>query len=129
MKNPSIGRVITNHTTMFRNYIKTAWRNLLKSKMFSLINVIGLASGLACFVLISLYVVDELSYDRYNKKADRIYRVNSDILFGGSNLHLAVNSDPMGPTLKKDYPEVEEYVRFYASNGYRMVKKRQRICS
>ncbi|MGV3527709.1 MAG: ABC transporter permease [Flavisolibacter sp.] len=91
--------------------------------MFSLINVIGLASGLACFVLISLYVVDELSYDRYNEKADRIYRVNSDILFGGSNLHLAVNSDPMGPTLKKDYPEVEEYVRFYASNGYRMLKK------
>lgn len=108
---------------MLKSYLKIAWRNLLKNKTFSLINIIGLASGLACFILIALYVADELSYDRYNEKASRIYRINSDIKFGGNNLHLAVTSDPMGATLKKDYPQVEEFVRFFNSDGYRMVKK------
>jgi putative ABC transport system permease protein len=108
---------------MINNYFIIACRNLLKNKTFSLINIAGLASGLACFILIALYVADELSYDRYNVKANRIYRINSDLLFGGNNLHLAVAADPMGATLKKDYPQVEEYVRFYNSDGYRMVKK------
>jgi len=108
---------------MFKNYFKIAWRNLLKNKTFSLINIAGLASGLACFILIALYVADELSYDRFNDKADRIYRINSDIVFGGNKLHLAVASDPMGAVLKKDYPQVEEYVRFYNSNGSKLVKK------
>ena len=108
---------------MLKNYFKIAWRNLLKNKTFSVINIAGLASGIACFILIALYVANELSYDRYNEKANRIYRVNSDLRFGGNDLHLAVTSDPMGATLKKDYPQVEEYVRFYNSDGYRMVKK------
>ena len=108
---------------MLKNYFKIAWRNLLKNKTFSLINIAGLASGLACFILIALYVADEMSYDKYNEKASRIYRINSDIVFGGNKLHLAVTSDPMGATLKKDYPQVEEYVRFYASSGAKLVKK------
>ena len=108
---------------MFKNYFKIAWRNLVKNKTFSFINIIGLASGLACFILIALYVADELSYDRFNEKADRIYRINSDIVFGGNKLHLAVASDPMGATLKKDYPQVEEYVRFFSSSGSKLVKK------
>jgi putative ABC transport system permease protein len=108
---------------MLRNYLKIAWRNLLKNKTFSFINIIGLASGLACFILIALYVADELSYDRFNQKAARTYRVNSDIVFGGNKLHLAVASDPMGATLKNDYPQVEQFVRFYASNGSKLVKK------
>ena len=108
---------------MLSNYLKIAWRNLLKNKTFSLINIIGLASGLACFILIALYVADELSYDRYNEKASRIYRINSDIVFGGNKLHLAVASDPMGAALKNDYPQVEEYVRFYTSSGSKLIKK------
>ncbi|HEX6168468.1 MAG TPA: ABC transporter permease [Chitinophagaceae bacterium] len=108
---------------MFKNYFKIAWRNLVKNKTFSFINIIGLASGLACFILIALYVADELSYDRFNEKAGRIYRINSDIVFGGNKLHLAVASDPMGATLKKDYPQVEEYVRFFSSSGSKLVKK------
>jgi len=108
---------------MFKNYLKIGWRNLLKNKGFSIINITGLATGLACFILIALYVVDELSYDRYNEKADRIYRINADINFGGNKLHLAVNSDPMGATLKKDYPQVEEYTRFYNSSGSKLIKK------
>jgi putative ABC transport system permease protein len=108
---------------MIRNFLKIAWRNLVKNRTYSIINITGLAVGLASFILIALYVVDELSYDRYNEKAERIYRVNSDIRFGGTELHLAVSSDPMGPTLKKDYPQVEEYTRIYASSGDKQVKK------
>jgi len=108
---------------MISNYLKIAWRNLRKSKGFSFINITGLAAGLACFILISLYVVDELSYDRFHAKADRIYRVNSFIRFGGNELTLAVCSDPMGATLKKDYPQVEEFTRLYASSGSKLIKK------
>jgi putative ABC transport system permease protein len=108
---------------MFRNYIKIAFRNLWKNKVYSAINIFGLAVGLAICLLITLYIVDELSYDRYNEKAERIYRVNSDIRFGGGDLHLAVASDPMGATLKKDYPQVEEYTRIYTSGGPKLVKK------
>jgi putative ABC transport system permease protein len=109
---------------MIKNYLKIAWRNLVKNRTFSLINIIGLATGLACFILIALYVADELSYDKYHEKASRIYRVNADIRFGGNDLKLATNSDPMGATLKKDYPQVEQYVRFYNSRGAKLIKKR-----
>lgn len=108
---------------MLRSYLKIAWRNLLKNKTFSLINIFGLAVGLACFILIALYVVDELSYERFYPDAARTYRVHSDIRFGGTNLDLAVCSDPFGATLKKDYPEVEQFVRFYASDGRKFIKR------
>lgn len=108
---------------MIQNYLKIAWRNLLKNKVFSFINIAGLAIGLCCFILIALYVIDELSYDRFHEKADRIYRIHSDIRFGGTDLHLAVSSDPIGATLKKDYPQVEQYVRFYTSSGSKHIKK------
>jgi putative ABC transport system permease protein len=107
---------------MLRNYIKIAFRNLWKSKGFSAINIIGLAIGLATCLLIMLFVLDELNYDRYNKKAGRIYRVDGDIKFGGNHFVLAVAPDPMGATLKKDYPQVEQYVRF-RSNGGLLLKK------
>ncbi len=108
---------------MLTNYLKIALRNLWKNKSFSAINIFGLAIGLATCLLIVLYVVDELSYDTYNDKANRIYRVNTDIRFGGGDLHLAVASDPMGPTLKRDYPQVEQYTRMYASSGSKLVRK------
>jgi putative ABC transport system permease protein len=107
---------------MLKNYLKIAWRNLVKNKTFSIINILGLAIGLCCFLLIALWVMDELSFDNYNKKADRIYRINSDIRFGGSDLKLPVSSDMMGQVLKKDYPQVEQYTRMYAQGGL-LVKK------
>ncbi|MGH2646811.1 MAG: hypothetical protein ACRDE8_04555, partial [Ginsengibacter sp.] len=64
---------------MFKNYFKTALRNLSKNKFYSSINIIGLAVGLATCLLIFLYVTDELNYDKYNANADRIYRVNNEI--------------------------------------------------
>ena len=108
---------------MLKNYFKTAWRNLVKNKIYTAINIIGLGTGLGCFLLIALYVTDELSFDRYNKKADRIYRINTDIRFGGTDMHMALTSDMMGQLLKKDYPEVENYTRIYTSNGDKMIRK------
>ncbi len=108
---------------MLRNYFKIAWRNLLKNKTFSIINIFGLAVGLCCFLLISLYVIDELSYDRHFKNANRIYRINSDINFGGSEMKMSQSSDPMGAILKKDYPQVEQFTRLYTNYGSNFIKK------
>ena len=107
---------------MLKNYFKVALRNLWKNKGFSAINIFGLAIGIATCLLISLYVLDELSYDRYNRNANRIYRVNADIKFGGDEQRLAVCPDPMAFAFVKDYPEVENAVRF-RSYGPSLVKK------
>ncbi|UHG92154.1 ABC transporter permease [Spirosoma oryzicola] len=107
---------------MLTSYLKIAWRTLQKQRGLTFINIAGLAVGLACCLLITLYVLDELSYDRYNTKADRIYRVQADIKFGGNDVHLAVTPDPMGPTLKKDYPQVEQFVRLH-QRGTWLVKR------
>lgn len=107
---------------MLINYLKIAWRTLRKQQGFSFITIFGLAVGLACCMLIMLYVLDELSYDRYNAKANRIYRIQSDIRFGSNDLHFAVSPDPIGPTLKKDYPQVEQFVRLH-QRGTWLVKR------
>jgi putative ABC transport system permease protein len=107
---------------MLRNYLKTAIRNLWKNKGFSAINIVGLAIGLATCLLILIYVMDELSYDRYNDKVDRIYRLDGEIKFGGNHFILAVAPAPAGPAVLRDYPEVEKEVRF-RNNGGRQVKK------
>lgn len=108
---------------MIKNYFKIAFRNLWKNKGYSAINIFGLAIGLATCLLITLYVVNELSYDRYNEKADRIYRINSDLRFGGGDLHMTQTSDMMGQLLKKDFADVEEYTRVYTSGGDKLIKK------
>ena len=107
---------------MFKNYIKTAFRSLYKNKGFTAINIFGLALGLATCLLIVLYVVDELSYDRYNTKADRIYRVNADLKLGENRKDYAVTMPPLAKTLVAEYPYVEDAVRI--KNAYTMhVKK------
>lgn len=85
-------------------------------------NIFGLAISLACFILISLYVIDELSYDRFHEKSDRIYRINSDITMGESQ-RLPFTSDMMGQTLAQDYPQIEQFVRIYNSSGSKLLKK------
>ncbi len=107
---------------MLRNYLKIAWRNLRKQRGLSFINISGLATGLACCLLITLYVLDELSYDRYHAKANRIYRIHSDVKFGGNDMRMAVSPDPVGPTLKQDYPQVEQFVRLH-QRGTWLVKR------
>ncbi|TMI80778.1 MAG: FtsX-like permease family protein, partial [Bacteroidetes bacterium] len=81
----------------------------------------------ATCLLILIYVIDELSYDRFNKKADRIYRIDADINFGGTHWVLAVAPDPLGPTLKKDFPQVEQYVRFRNYGGLLVKKENQNV--
>ncbi len=107
---------------MIRNYIKTAYRSLLKNKGFTILNVLGLSLGLASCLLIIFYVVDELSYDRYNTKADRIYRVNEDLKLGENNVLYAVCMPPLAQTLKSEFPYVENTVRI-KNAGSRHVKK------
>ncbi len=108
---------------MIKNYLKIAFRNLWRNKGYSAINIFGLAIGLASCLLITLYVTDELSYDKHFQHADRIYRINSDIRFGGADMHITQTSDMMGSLLKKDYPQVEEYTRIYNNDGAKLIKK------
>ncbi|GAC1300567.1 MAG: hypothetical protein NVSMB24_01470 [Mucilaginibacter sp.] len=96
---------------MIKNYIKTAYRSLLKNKGFTILNLLGLSLGLASCLLIILYVADELSYDRYNTKVDRIYRVNEDLKLGENNVNYAVCMPPLAQALKNDFPYVENTVR------------------
>lgn len=107
---------------MFTNNLKIAWRNLIKQKGFSAINILGLAVGITTCLMISMYVSDELSFDRYHVNGDRIYRLNNIIKFGGTEQYLAQVPDPLGPVLKQDYPQVENFVRFF-DRGPFLIKK------
>ena len=98
---------------MFRNYLKVALRNLWKSKGFTAINIIGLAAGLGVCLLIVLYVIDERSYDRYNDKADRIYRINADIFFNNTTFLDDATPKLLGPTLVTEHPGIQQMVRFH----------------
>ena len=96
---------------MFKNYFKVAWRNLLRNRAFSAINIIGLSIGLASCMLISLYVLDELSFDRYNEKADQIVRVIFKGTMQGGKINEAHVMPPTAQALKADYPEVLDATR------------------
>ncbi|WP_396636660.1 ABC transporter permease [Maribacter sp. R77961] len=97
---------------MFKNYLKIAWRNLGKNKGYSAINIGGLAIGMTCFLLIAMFIKNELSYDTYHEKADNIYR----IVHHGSEDNLedrwVWGNAPVGPALKADFSEVIEKVQF-----------------
>ncbi len=96
---------------MLKNYIKIAYRNLLRSKAFSAINIVGLAFGLATCLIIGLFVLDELSYDRFHEKADRIVRVTFRANMSGNKINEASVMPPTAQTLQRDYPEVLEATR------------------
>ncbi len=96
---------------MIQNYLKIAWRNLLRHKSFSLINIVGLAIGIAACLIIFLYVYGELTYDRYNAKTNRIVRITTRLHTPESDLVLASSPQLLGEVLKKDYPEVESVAR------------------
>jgi len=107
---------------MFRNYLKIALRSLRKSKGFTALNIIGLAAGLGVCLLIVLYVTDELSYDRYNVNADRIYRIDEDIYLNNTKYDAVTTSKFFGPTLVASYPKIEQMVRF-RNPGDQLVRK------
>jgi putative ABC transport system permease protein len=97
---------------MIFNYIKIAIRNILRHKVYSIINIAGLSVGMACTILILLWVQYELSFDSYHEKADRIYRLATYMDFGKMRGRYAVSNYIAGKTLAKDYPEVERSARF-----------------
>lgn len=96
---------------MIRNYLKTAWRNIRKNKLFSFINILGLSIGIATCFIIMLYVQDELSYDRFNKNADNIARVVFHADINGGKIDESVSMPPVAQTMKRDFPEVEDATR------------------
>jgi len=103
---------------MFKNYFKTAWRNLLKNKTFSAINILGLAIGIAAFLLIVNYLRFEYSFDDFNANKDRIYRIPMVITeTGGQPQTFAFTYPALAPAIKKDFPEVQETVRFRKTWG------------
>lgn len=96
---------------MFKNYLKIAWRNILKNKGIFSINIVGLALGIASCLIIMLFVVDELSYDRYNEKADEIVNVVFRAKINGEEIKEGAVMAPVGETLKQEYPEVLDATR------------------
>ncbi len=109
---------------MLRNYLKIAYRNLRKNTFYSFLNIFGLSLGLASCLLITLYVVNEMSYDRFFENADRIYRIDANLKFGGPETKVALVPDPMAYTLKKDYPQVEAATRLRGI-GSHMVRRNE----
>src|SRR5512133_10383 len=100
---------------MIKNYILIAWRNISRNIFYSLINIIGLALGITAVLFILLYIVDETGYDKSHEKYKRIYRLESHFSINNKDDLFAVTQVPLGPTLKDEYPDVEEYVRFFQS--------------
>ncbi|HEX6172265.1 MAG TPA: FtsX-like permease family protein [Chitinophagaceae bacterium] len=102
---------------MFKNYLKTAFRNLGKNKLYSGINIIGLTAGLAACLLIGVFISHELSYDKFNKNADRIVRVTMEYKNAETINTTATTGTKVGPQFKRTFPSVEEYTRTFLSHG------------
>jgi putative ABC transport system permease protein len=127
--------ITENKTTrlMLRNYFTIALRNLSKNAFYTVINVAGLAIGIGACLVISLYVMHELSYDHQFKNAGTIYRVDNEILFNGNHLNLAVSPAPLAETFVRDFPEVENATRFRFWGSFLVKRtteniKEERIC-
>lgn len=103
---------------MFRNMFKIAWRNAIRQKQFTLLNIVGLSIGITACLLIALYVQDELSYDNFHEKGDRIYRVNQPFIWGDWNEQFASTGPNVAVALRADVPEFEEVVRVHDSGNH-----------
>src|SRR4030095_2331333 len=101
---------------MFKNYLKISLRYLLRYKTYTAINTLGLAVGITCCILVMLFVRSELSYDHFNTKADRIYRVWQVEKFQDQEFKNTVSPLPMGPAMQSSFPEVEAMCRIVTSN-------------
>src|ERR1700733_3734710 len=109
---------------MIKNYFKIAWRNILRNKVNSFINIAGLAIGMTCVILILFYVHDELKYDRFFKKSDLIYQVNLASTDNGANFLTGNTAPAVGPAMVNEFPEIESYARIYRP-GDMMVRYEQ----
>jgi putative ABC transport system permease protein len=102
---------------MFKNYFKTAFRNLRKNKLYSAINIFGLTVGLAACLLIGVYINQELSYDKFNVNADRIVRATMEYKQAGTVNETATTGTKPGPQFKRTFPSIEEYARTFISHN------------
>jgi putative ABC transport system permease protein len=102
-----------NQMDMLSNYLKVGVRNILRHKVYSAINIFGLATGMAAGLLISLYVVDEINYDKFIEGSERMYRIGSSGRFEGDVFQSAVSSAPVAEAMLREIPEVEEATRFW----------------
>ena len=93
---------------MIRNLVKISFRNILKQKSYSIINILGLTLGITCSLFLIFYVMDELSYDKFHEKGEDLYRVVTEITEVDNQFTWAVAQTTFAPTAKKDYPEVKE---------------------
>src|ERR1700683_5157509 len=96
---------------MLRNYLLTAWRNLTKNKLYSVINIGGLAIGMSVSLMLLLYVYNEFSFDKFNKNGDRLYRVLRNQPSNGELETGTTTPIPFAPALSKDFPEVDQVAR------------------
>ena len=114
---------------MFGNYLKVAVRNIVRHKGYSFINITGLAVGMACFILIVLWVRDELSYDKFHLNADRLYLVTDYEQYAdGDELNFSVNPAELAPTLIREYPEIVDAARYKTRPG-RVIRRGDRFFS
>jgi putative ABC transport system permease protein len=103
--------------SLLKNYFTSLFRNFAKDKFYSLLNLFGLGIGLASAVFIFLYIQNELSFDKYNENYERIYRLEGDFFINGKQDLTAITQFPLAPTLKDEYPEVEEMTRLFGRPG------------
>jgi putative ABC transport system permease protein len=108
-------------TPMLQNYLLTALRNLLRHKVFSFIHISGLSLGLACCMLIVLYTKDEVSFDRFHEKKDRIFRVTVTTTNDQETHKIGSTNMVVGPSFKEDIPEIETFIRM--QNGPSIVRQ------
>ena len=107
---------------MISSYFKTTLRSIRRHRVHSILNITGLAMGMACTIIIALWVRYEFSFDRYHENADRIYRLATDFHFGTLQGKYAVSNNAPGPVLERDYPEVEKSTRFHSIRGTTVVR-------
>ena len=100
---------------MFRNLIRYSLRSFKRQRSYIIINILGLSIGIACSLLIALYVINEASYDKFNTKRDRIYRAILNGKIGGQEVTVSSSPAVMGPVIVKEFPEIEDFLRM---NGY-----------
>ncbi|NVM66134.1 putative ABC transport system permease protein [Mucilaginibacter sp. SG538B] len=103
---------------MIKSYLKTAWRFLLKNKTFSLINIVGLATGTLCCLYILLYVQDQYSYDKQHKDVKDLYRITTTLELTGDKHDGAASSPPIAPAMKNDFGEVLQFTRLVTTEGF-----------
>ncbi|KEO71683.1 ABC transporter permease [Anditalea andensis] len=112
---------------MHGNILKIAFRNFWKSKSISLINILGFSMGIAICMVISLFLVNELSYDHHHERADRIYRTNTTLWYGGNHLNMVYAPAPLAETLKTEFPEVEAAVHFRNQGAFLVKREEENI--